>query len=229
VNAVLNYLSRHMPLRIVRVKPRPEWVGETHRVAYQELYNNFDIKLGEVVLDVSCGGDPFPYATILADAYPESTPHRAEPLIRDHRPFLMCDVQNLPFPDKSVDFIYCSHTLEHVQNSLQACAEIMRVGKRGYIEMPTFGKDVLFCWARESCHKWYAVAIENTLVFFEYNRRQTVGICSEAWKALIFSSHYHPLQEAFYNNQDIFNTMFMWYDSFRVYVFWLDGRIQTNE
>jgi len=38
--------------------------------------------------------------------------------------------------------------LECVKDSLAVCREIMRVGKRGYIETPTLGKDTLFAWAR---------------------------------------------------------------------------------
>jgi hypothetical protein len=44
--------------------------------------------------------------------------------------------------------VHCSQVLECVKDSLAACREIMRVGKRGYIETPTLGKDTLFAWAR---------------------------------------------------------------------------------
>jgi len=37
----------------------------------------------------------------------------------------------MPFPDKSFDFVYCAHVLEHVDDPIRACREIMRVGKRG--------------------------------------------------------------------------------------------------
>ena len=43
----------------------------------------------------------------------------------------------LPFRDKQFDFVVCSHTLEDIRNPIQACHEIVRVGKRGYIEVPS--------------------------------------------------------------------------------------------
>ena len=55
--------------------------------------------------------------------------------------------RELPFRDTTFDFVYCSQVLECVKNPLAACREIMRVGKRGYIETPTLGKDTLFTWS----------------------------------------------------------------------------------
>lgn len=227
-NRGFRFIWLHIPIEIVRLHRRPKWSGEDERFSYQSLYNDFDIKPEEVVLDVSCGGYPFPKATILADAYLCDIPHRAGSHIRDYRPFVQCDVQNLPFRDRSIDFVYCSHTLEHVESPLKACLEIMRVGKRGYIETPTFGKDVLFGWAGEAHHKWHVTAIDNMLIFLEYNQRQIEGCRSSAWKEMIASPYYSSVQEMFHNNQDIFNTMFMWHDSFCLFVFRLDGSIETN-
>jgi SAM-dependent methyltransferase len=49
----------------------------------------------------------------------------------------ICDHAPYPFPDKFFDYVICSHTLEDVRDPLWVCAEIMRVGRRGYIEMPS--------------------------------------------------------------------------------------------
>jgi hypothetical protein len=46
-------------------------------------------------------------------------------------------VSPLPFADKSVDFLICSHTLEDIRNPIWLCQEINRVAKRGYIEIPS--------------------------------------------------------------------------------------------
>jgi len=213
----------------IRLRPRPHWPGDYERFPYQSRYNNFDIQPGEVVLDVGSGGHPFPLATILADSYPGDSPHRSELLVRDERPFLICDIQNLPFKNKSIDFVCCSHILEHVDGPIKACLEIMRVGKRGYIETPTFATDALFAQARKASHRWHVTSINNTLLFFEYNERQKSGIGSSTWWDTIYCRHYEPLQKAYFDNQDIFYTMLMWRDSFRVFVFRLDGRIETTD
>jgi Methyltransferase domain len=49
----------------------------------------------------------------------------------------MCDRTPWPFADEQFDFVICSHTLEDVRDPLWVCAEMIRVGKRGYIEVPS--------------------------------------------------------------------------------------------
>ncbi len=221
----LQALLERLRLRVELLRPRPKWPGEDDRLSYQKLYVNFDIKPGERVLDIGSGGYPFPYATLLVERFLKPSRHRHEQLVTAGKPLIVADIHNLPFRDKSFDFVYCSHVFEHVDNPLLACAEIMRVGKRGYIETPTMGKDILFAWAK-NMHKWHVIAIGQNLCFFEYSQRQLEGIRSSAWRDIIFSKWYHPLQEAFYRNQDLFNVMFTWVDSFAVFVFRLDGTVE---
>lgn len=102
----------------------------------------------------------------------------------------------------------------------------MRVGKRGYIETPTQGKDILFAWAR-NIQKWHVVAIGNNLCFFEYSNRQLAGINSTVWRDLIFDKWQHPMQDAFWDNQDVFNVMFQWTDRLSASAFYLDGLVRT--
>ena len=49
----------------------------------------------------------------------------------------ICDRTPFPFADKSIDFVTCSHVLEDIRDPLWVCAEMMRVAKRGYIEVPS--------------------------------------------------------------------------------------------
>ena len=194
--------------------------------SYQERYVKFNIKPGDVVLDIGNGGYPFPYATVLADRFQEKSPSRYEGLVTKNKPFVLTDIHELGFRDKAVDFVYCSHVLEVVENPLQACAEIMRVGKRGFIETPTLGKDTLFAWAK-NIQKWHVVAIGQNLCFFEYAERQLEGIGSSVWQEVITSEWHSPLQEAFYQNQDLFNVLFPWDDRFSVFLFRLDGGVEV--
>lgn len=48
-----------------------------------------------------------------------------------------CDRESWPFEDKFFDFSICSHTLEDVRDPLYVCSELIRVSKRGYIEVPS--------------------------------------------------------------------------------------------
>jgi ubiquinone/menaquinone biosynthesis C-methylase UbiE len=50
----------------------------------------------------------------------------------------------LPFEDKSVDFLICSHTLEDLRDPIRVCREINRVAKAGYIEVPSRAMETIF-------------------------------------------------------------------------------------
>ena len=196
------------------------------RISYQQQYVTFDIQPGHRVLDLGSGGDPFPYATVLTDRFVEHSPSRRERLITADKRFVVSDIHELPFRDKTFDFVYCSHVLEVIDDPLRACQEIMRIGKRGYIETPTLGKDTLFAWAR-GLQKWHVVGIDHHLCFFEYCERQLDGIRSSMWHDRIFSRWYDALQDVFYNNQDVFNVIFPWEGRFSVFAFRLDGSVRV--
>jgi SAM-dependent methyltransferase len=226
VKRLVRPLLDRIPLKVEVRHPRPEWPGEQHRFHYQERYVRFDIGAGERVLDIGSGGDPFPHATFLVDRFIEPTAHRYGSIVQDGKPLVSADIHHLPFRDKTFDFVYCAHILEHVDDPLKACGEIMRIGKRGYLETPTMGEDILFAWAAER-HKWHVVGIASALCFFEYTPRQLEGIGSTAWEDVIMGKRYHPLQQAYFENRDIFDVMFPWVESFTVYVFHLDGRVES--
>jgi len=44
--------------------------------------------------------------------------------------YVVCDVENLPFKDNSIDVVLCSEVLEHVYNYRDSLAELYRVGKK---------------------------------------------------------------------------------------------------
>ena len=49
----------------------------------------------------------------------------------------ICGREPWPFADKQFDFAICSHTLEDIRDPLWVCSELIRVAKRGYIEVPS--------------------------------------------------------------------------------------------
>jgi SAM-dependent methyltransferase len=214
-------------LRLISYVLRPAIKVDDTRYAYQRLYIYHQFRPGECVLDIGSGGDPFPYATVLADRYLEPTRHRTLEFESHNGPVVICDISALPFPDHHFDYIVCAHVLEHVEDPILACNELQRAGRAGLIETPTLMKDALFAWAKDM-HKWHVISICNRLVFNEYSERQLEGIRSSAWQELIFGGSYHPLQKAFQANQDLFNVIFEWNDSFEVVVMKLDGSIEAN-
>jgi len=62
------------------------------------------------------------------------------------KPLFKMDGTTIPFRDKSFDYVICSHVLEHVKHDeLHVFLdEIMRVGKRAYIEFPRILYDFIY-------------------------------------------------------------------------------------
>ncbi len=215
---------RHIQNELQSTARRPP----SKRFEYQSRFVRFDIAPGSNVLDIGSGNDPFPYATVLADRYLELTPHRDGEIKRDVRPLVICDIQHLPFKDNAFDYVYCSHVLEHVDDPILAVTELERVGPKGYIETPHFMTDALFSWAAER-HKWIVQSIDHCLVFFEYDERRAAGVRQSHWLDIIFSQEYHPLQDLFLDNLDIFYCMICWHRGLRVNVYYCDGKLRSNQ
>lgn len=192
---------------------------------YQQRVFDFGIKEGDKVLDMGSGHIPFPLATHLADI--STTDHsigRNSALFKfiENKPVFECSVEITPFEDKEFDFVYCSHVLEHVNSPENACRELMRIAKRGYIETPSKGKDIFMCSALPSNHVQYVSLVGNIRCFSKYQEWERRGI------------GYDILQQMHYNTQSdrekIFsillylfprniNTMMLWDDSFEFAVF----------
>lgn len=49
----------------------------------------------------------------------------------------VCAREPWPFEDEFFDFAVCSHTLEDLRDPVWACAELQRVARAGYVEMPS--------------------------------------------------------------------------------------------
>ena len=94
------------------------------------------VKRNEIVLDIGSGGYPYPRADFLVDRISGAEHRNNFSLITD-RITILSDARKLPFKDKSIDFSIASHVLEHISNPEIFIKELMRVSKRGYIEVPS--------------------------------------------------------------------------------------------
>ena len=120
-----------------------------------------------VVLDVGCGNWPNMRANILADKFLVDNAERPDALALDHRPFVVCDALYLPFKDKTVDHLICSHLAEHVEDPEALFAELSRVAKAGYVECPGRVREILHGW---EFHRWYVTAQDDQMLFEEKPR-----------------------------------------------------------
>jgi hypothetical protein len=143
------------------------------------------ISPGDIVLDIGGWACPFNRANYVLDAQPYDTRgfystfggprfqggevecfSRATWIQRD-----ICDRTPFPFTDKSVDYVICSHTLEDVRDPLWVCSEMIRIGKRGYLEVPSRVAESSRGWehprlAGLSHHRWL-VEIKGQHVVFQ--------------------------------------------------------------
>ena len=198
-------------------------------LAYQQRFIQFDIRAGERVLDVGSGGYPFPHATHLADLYMSGTSHRSEPLRRGTLPLQQCDLERLPYADHTFDFVYCSHVLEHVKDPAKACEELMRVGKRGYIETPTRLSDVMFNFTRlRDHHKWHVSCVGGALIFMPWEERERRDTQINEFFLMAHSKYKNAFQELLHGHRDLFVNMLLWKERFVYYVFDQEGRLRDT-
>ena len=98
-----------------------------------------------LVLDVGGWGKPLARADWVADLMPYESrglygrdgdgPERFS--AGTWRQFDVCDPEPWPFEDGQFDFAVCSHTLEDVRDPIRVCAELQRVARAGYVEVPS--------------------------------------------------------------------------------------------
>jgi hypothetical protein len=120
-----------------------------------------------LVLDVGGWAKPLPRADWVVDLLPDATrglygseaagePERfsAETWVQRD----ICDRAPWPFADGQFDFAVCSHTLEDVRDPVWVCAELQRVARAGYIEVPSrleeHTRGINGPWAGWAHHRW---------------------------------------------------------------------------
>lgn len=92
-----------------------------------------------LVLDVGSGDKPSWRADVLLDRYTgaEYAAQRSgRASARVSRPLFDADAADMPFRDGAFDYAICSNVLEHVADPAGVAAELSRVARAGYIEVP---------------------------------------------------------------------------------------------
>ena len=97
------------------------------------------------VLDVGGWGKPLRRADVVIDQMPYETrglygrdgepPERFSKTTWVQRD--ICAREPWPFAEEEFDFVVCSQTLEDLRDPVWVCSELIRVGKAGYIEVPS--------------------------------------------------------------------------------------------
>lgn len=118
------------------------------------------------ILGIGPGDFPLEQATEFVDVSDE----KADKL--GGRPLLLHDLnEELPLVDNLFDFVYCSHVLEHLESPLFGLAEIQRVGRAGFVEVPGILMD--FILRQGKTHpKWACWGAGQALLFIEKTEEQ---------------------------------------------------------
>jgi len=113
------------------------------------------LKSSDVVLDIGGWGHPFNRANWVMDSMPYESRGYYNRTFAKRNPIPpiggtvehftrdtwierdACEKTPLPFADKQIDYVICSHTLEDIRDPLWVCSEMIRVAKAGYIEVPS--------------------------------------------------------------------------------------------
>ena len=119
------------------------------------------------VLDLGCGTDGIRLATAYADIEERSASYL-------NKRFVQTEACTTPFEDKEFDFSISTHVAEHVPDPVKFLRELVRVSKRGYIEVPTPMMDNMGCGNDNPPphgHLWW-VTFDDDDQYIDFKRRQ---------------------------------------------------------
>ena len=131
----------------------------------RKIVPGFKIPRHHLVLDVGSGNMRFWRGDVFLDKLKVGNIHRhkGQQTIHNIGIFVDADASKMPFKDKAFDFSFCSHLLEHVKNPTSVINEIVRVSKRGYIEVPNGVIETIYPF---HSHLWLIFYANSTLYFF---------------------------------------------------------------
>ena len=134
------------------------------------------------ILDIGCGYNANNYATTISDTLDLSGYYK-------NKYFVKITDKKLPFKDKEFDFIIASHVIEHVDDISFFLNELARVGKQGYIEVPTKLEDNLV-FENKKDHLWH-------LVFDDVNNKINISKKHQYFEPLLTVSAIKKLNNYF--------------------------------
>ncbi len=159
-----------------------------------------------LVLEIGSGGSPKPRADVLVDRfYIDDLGHRSgQEIYKDKRPLIIADGERLPFADKSFDYVYCVHVIEHVDNPAAFLKEMSRVAKAGYLECPNPALERVLDVPQ---HQWYITNSNGKLLIHPKTKDSTIT-------GYFDKLYFHALSDHFIirHYRDLFTVRLEWTD-----------------
>ena len=134
------------------------------------------------ILDIGCGYGANKYATTISDIIDLSDHYK-------DKKFVKITEKKLPFKDNEFDYIIASHVAEHVEDISFFFNELSRVGKKGYIEVPTRLEDNLV-FENKKDHIWH-------LVFDDVNNQINISKKQQYFEPVLTVGSIKKLNEYF--------------------------------
>jgi len=142
-----------------------------------------------LVLEVGSGSNPWFRSDVLVDRFyvDEIGQRGGGELFVDRRPMIVAAGERLPFKDKSFDFVYCCHVIEHADDIASMLQEMSRVGKAGFIECPN---PLLEKVLDQSQHNWYITNLNGKLLIAPKTAESNVTSSADRFYFHMMSDHY---------------------------------------
>lgn len=125
------------------------------RTRREEMYKLLEENKEWNIVDIASSNAGWKYADVFVDIVDYSNYYKQK--YNGEKKFIQGDVETNLFRDKEFDFVIASHILEHVNDPNTFINELVRIGKRGYIEVPTPLWDNLATGPKQTKygHKWW--------------------------------------------------------------------------
>jgi SAM-dependent methyltransferase len=116
------------------------------------------------VLEVGGASNAFERADVVCDLTFGATGQRngSPGVFTRTKRYVEAPVERLPFADREFDFVICRQVLEHVADPAAAAAELSRVARRGFVEVPSRAGELL---NGNPTHRWIVDRDGDVLVF----------------------------------------------------------------
>ena len=142
-----------------------------------------------LVLEIGSGSSPWERSDVLLDRfYVDDTGQRGgNDLYLDQRPMIVASGEKLPFRDKSFDFIYCNHVIEHALDIGAMLDEMSRVAKAGYLECPNPALEKIL---DQDQHNWYISEQRGKLLIIKKDVNNNVTTKYDKFYFNLLSDHF---------------------------------------